>query len=262
MRQRICLIVGAGPGVGMGVARKFGREGFTIVLIARGQQSLTEYVRLLAQESITAVGYAVDIADLAGFKTMLTQIEHEVGPAQVLIYNAAVLTVGGVLAIDPAQLLSDLTVNVVGITVAVQSVVPQMRAAGSGTVLITGGGLSLSPFHEWTSLGIGKAGARNLSYALFAELNPLGIHAATVTIRGTVAEDTPLSPANIAEKFWQLHLQPKGKWEAELMFPLAKANQTMATLALGNSLGRIRFTVNPKVIDGFFKNKQLMAACA
>ncbi len=50
------------------------------------------------------------------------------------------------------------------------------------------------------------------------ELEPEGIHVATVTIAGTVAEATPFAPHVIAEQFWRLHAQERGAWETEVVF--------------------------------------------
>lgn len=67
------------------------------------------------------------------------------------------------------------------------------------------------------SLGVGKAGIRNLAFSLFAELKDAGIHAATVTIGGLVKPGTAFDPDQIAEAYWTLHVQPKGSFERELV---------------------------------------------
>ena len=65
---------------------------------------------------------------------------------------------------------------------------------------------------------VGKAGLRNLAFGFFAELKDSGVHAATVTICGVVAPDTPFSPDRIAESNWALHTQPDGAFEREVIF--------------------------------------------
>jgi hypothetical protein len=66
------------------------------------------------------------------------------------------------------------------------------------------------------SLGVGKAGIRNLAFSLFAELKDSGIHAATVTICGLVKPGTAFDPDKIAESYWALHAQPPGAFEREI----------------------------------------------
>jgi short-subunit dehydrogenase len=92
-----------------------------------------------------------------------------------------------------------------------------MREQGAGTLLFTGGGFAFEPMPAMASLGVGKAGIRNLAFSLFAELKDAGIHAATVTIGGLVKPGTAFDPAQIAEAYWTLHAQPKGSFERELV---------------------------------------------
>jgi hypothetical protein len=68
------------------------------------------------------------------------------------------------------------------------------------------------------SLGVGKAGLRNLAFSLFSDLKASGIHAATVTICGVVKVGTPFDPDRIAERYWDLHVQEPDKWDREVIF--------------------------------------------
>jgi short-subunit dehydrogenase len=134
------------------------------------------------------------------------------------VYNAAVLRPGRASALPPEQLTSDFLVNVAGALVAVQTVLPAMRQRGSGTILLTGGGLALNPSPELASLAIGKAGIRSLAYSLFQELKPQRIHAATVTICGTVQDGTHFSAERIAEEYVWLHRQEPDNWTPEVIY--------------------------------------------
>jgi short-subunit dehydrogenase len=113
---------------------------------------------------------------------------------------------------------ADLDVSVVGAFTAAQHVLPAMRARSAGTVLLTGGGFAFEPIPEMASLDVGKAAIRNLAFSLHADLKDSGVHAATVTICGTVAPGTPFDPDRIADAYWQLHVQPTGAFERELQF--------------------------------------------
>ncbi|MBC7938908.1 MAG: short-chain dehydrogenase, partial [Chitinophagaceae bacterium] len=92
-----------------------------------------------------------------------------------------------------------------------------MMARGSGTLLFTGGGYAFEPTPMLASVGAGKAALRNLTFSLFADLKERGIHAATVTIGGAVKAGTEFDPDAIAECYWQLHMQPKGCFEREIV---------------------------------------------
>ncbi|MFX8782095.1 SDR family NAD(P)-dependent oxidoreductase, partial [Acinetobacter baumannii] len=88
----------------------------------------------------------------------------------VLIYNAAGLTMSVPTALSPEQLSADLNVSVVSALAAARVVAPSMIAAGRGSILVTGGGFALRPMAAMTSLGIGKAAVRNLAFSLAEEL--------------------------------------------------------------------------------------------
>jgi short-subunit dehydrogenase len=216
--RRNCIIVGAGPGVGQAVAQRFGREGFRLALVARRAATLTQLVDELRGQGHAAHGFSADAGDTASLHTALDLIRSQVGEPDVLVYNATAGAPGLPSRIDPDGLLADLRVSVVGALVAAQQVIPAMQARGQGTILFTGGGLALHPWPQAASLAIGKAGLRNLAYSLGAELEPAGIHVATVTIAGSVQSGTHFDPDLIAEAYWQLHSQPRGRWEREIVY--------------------------------------------
>src|SRR6201998_727426 len=112
----------------------------------------------------------------------------------------------------------DMQTNIGGALVATQAVARQMSERGSGTILLTGGGLSLAPNPDYISLSIGKAGLRAMTLGMFESLKQKGIHIATVTVHTAVTPDSKEAEA-VGEHFWQLHSQPVGKWTAEVKYP-------------------------------------------
>jgi short-subunit dehydrogenase len=204
--------------MGLAIARRFGREGFTLGLVARRAEALTGYAAELQQEGIDAAGFTANAGLTETLKEAFEQIKAQLGPPEVLVYNVAAITPGVPSQLPVEGLLANFTVNVAGALVAAQQVIPDMRAEGRGTILFTGGGLAFNPFPQAASLAIGKAGLRNLCYSLGEELEPEGIHVAIVTIAGTVKVGTFFDPARIAEKYWQLHSQPAGQWEREIIY--------------------------------------------
>lgn len=218
MATSLCTIVGAGPGVSLAVARRFGREGFRIALIARREESLADYQAELAAAGVESVGFAGDAGDAQSLRGAFERIASQLGPTAVLVYNVAANAPGTPSTLDGERLVETFRSNVVGALLAAQQVIPQMRSSGSGTILLTGGGLAFNPWPQAAALAVGKAGLRNLAYSLAAELEPLGIHAATVTIAGMVQAGTPFDPDVIADAYWQLHTQPAGQWEPEIIY--------------------------------------------
>lgn len=218
MSDKICAIVGAGPGVGLAVARRFGREGFRLALLARRAEALTQYAADLEEAGLKAEGFPTDAADFGSLTTALAEVTARMGAPEVLVYNPAVIRQQKPSELEADTLLADLQVNVAGALVCAQQVIPAMKPEGRGTILFTGGGLALNPHPQYASLAVGKAALRNLAYSLGAELESSGIHVATVTIAGFVQPGTFFDPDLIAEKYWALHAQEAGRWEREVVY--------------------------------------------
>jgi NAD(P)-dependent dehydrogenase (short-subunit alcohol dehydrogenase family) len=79
-------VFGAGPGMGRAVARRFGREGFQVALVARNQDRLDAFTRELAADGIEAAGFAGDMADRDALPGMIEAITARFGPIDVLEY--------------------------------------------------------------------------------------------------------------------------------------------------------------------------------
>jgi len=110
-------------------------------------------------------------------------------------------------------------VNVLSALAGAQWALPAMKDAGRGTLLFTGGGLGLHPKAGLASGALGKAALRSLALSFALELEPFGIHAATLTLCGFVQPGTDLSPDRVAQALWDLHVQPAGSWDSERVLP-------------------------------------------
>jgi NAD(P)-dependent dehydrogenase (short-subunit alcohol dehydrogenase family) len=213
---RTIVVVGAGPGLGAAIARRFAREGFRVALVARTAEGIDLTGMDLAGPPAVA---AADVADEAGLRAGFAELRSQVGDPEVCVYNPSLFVPGTPSELSYDGLLQGLRVGLLGAVVAVQEVVPAMRAAGRGTILLTGSGVGLKPPPSSAALGMQKAALRNLAQALAEELRADGIHAATVTIRGALAPGTPFDPDVVADAFWQLHAEgarDPQTWHAEL----------------------------------------------
>ncbi|MCB0214170.1 MAG: SDR family NAD(P)-dependent oxidoreductase [Anaerolineae bacterium] len=218
MSKKICVVVGVGPGIGLAVAKRFGREGFDLALIARRAEALAQYVADLEASGLTARAFSADAADFDTLVQAFDQIKEQLGPPTVLVYNAALIKPETPSALPVDNLMMTFRVSVAAALVCAQQVIPEMKAQKSGTILFTGGGLALSPHPQYSSLAASKAALRNLTYSLGAELEADGIQVATVTIAGFVQPGTHFDPDRIAEEYWRLHSQPPGEREREFVY--------------------------------------------
>jgi NAD(P)-dependent dehydrogenase (short-subunit alcohol dehydrogenase family) len=209
------LLIGAGPGVGAGVVRRFGREGFRSTLISRGD---TEVASELRSGGLEIEAIVADIEDLDGYRETLEQIFSAGGAPGVVVYNAALPDPGEILDTTIERLRTAHDVDVIGAVIAAQVAAPVLRAAGGGTLLVTSGGFADNPVPALASLSIGKAALRSAQTLVAAGVAEDGIHAAIVTIAGAVKPGTAFDPDNIAELFWTAHTDSKDAWQTEYRF--------------------------------------------
>ncbi|WML51343.1 SDR family NAD(P)-dependent oxidoreductase [Neobacillus sp. PS3-12] len=212
MSEKILLIVGAGPGISLNTAKKFGKEGFNVALISRSMDSLQKYESELKDDGIAAKGFPGDVSSVESLKTAIDAVIKTYGKIDVLLYNAAAGRPGKPTTLSMDQLVEDFKINVAGALTSVKEVIPHME---NGTILLTGGGLALHPYADYASLAIGKAGIRNLANSLHQELSPKGIYVGTLTINGFVQEGTYYSAENIAKAFYSMY---EKQTETEIIF--------------------------------------------
>jgi short-subunit dehydrogenase len=214
----IAVVVGAGPGMGLALAQRFGSEGFTVALIARRREALDQYVSELAQAGITAVGFAADIGVEESLRDAFAQIRANVGDVDVLLFNASSNPPGRPEAVPTQDVVDAFRIGAAGALIAAQEVLPTMRQRDGGCLFFTGGGLALKPWPPSTALGMAKAALRNLVASLATDVADTNIHVATVIINGLVGKPG-FEPDNIADRFWELYQQPPGEFAAEVIHP-------------------------------------------
>ncbi|MFD6066115.1 MULTISPECIES: SDR family NAD(P)-dependent oxidoreductase [Amycolatopsis] len=201
------IVVGAGPGLGMGVARSFGRQGFQVGLIARNKDTLDGLAGELAGLGVTAEAFPADIRDRAALVDALAAARQALGPVDVLEYSPSptgVITHAAQTTVASAT--EQFELHVLGAVTAVGQVLPDMRARGDGTLLLTTGVSSAIPAPFLANVGLAMAGLRNWAHALHTELRPEGIHVATVTIAsGVVPGDPVADPDVIGARYHDLY---------------------------------------------------------
>jgi NADP-dependent 3-hydroxy acid dehydrogenase YdfG len=217
-RSRImpgAVIIGAGPGIGQAVARRFAREGLPITLIARGGQTLRAVADAVAPHGVPVIALQADSTDRAELDAALEQAIGEHGVPEVAVYNAALVRADELGELSVRDHMEAWAVNVVGALNAAARLAPMMAARGSGTFLVTGG--MPEPKPQYVSLSLGKAGVRTLIALLDQQYGSSGVHAASVTVDGPVAPGTDFDPDDIAEHYWRLHTQPRRLWAREAL---------------------------------------------
>lgn len=204
----LITIIGAGPGLGLEIARAFGRRGFDVALVARTQAKLDALAQTLAGEGINAHGFAADISRPETVTTAIRTIKDTLGPIDVLEFSPADSSLApvDVLEVTMENLQPQIDFYLGGALSAVGAVLPDMIAAGHGTVLITTGGGSFSPMPFLGNVNIAAAGLRNWTVNLHNALQPKGVYVAHMGITALIGGGHPdAEPDVIAEALAGLH---------------------------------------------------------
>jgi NAD(P)-dependent dehydrogenase (short-subunit alcohol dehydrogenase family) len=209
------VIIGAGPGIGNSVARRFAREGLPIALIARRAATVAGVAEAVVPFGVPVLSLTADSTDETALRSALDAASDEHGTPDVAVYNAAIIQADNVGQLSPRAQLDAWNVNVVGALTAAAHVAPAMAQRGSGSFIVTGG--MPHPKREHVSLSLGKAGLRTLVDLLALEYGASGVHVASVTVAGPVAPGTAFDPDDIAERYWALHTQPRCQWQREVL---------------------------------------------
>ncbi|MFI7640652.1 SDR family NAD(P)-dependent oxidoreductase [Nonomuraea sp. NPDC049400] len=209
-------IVGAGPGMGLAIARTFGSRGFDVALIARTKEKLETLAGQLGQEGITAAAFPADVLDRPSLTAALEAAKDRFGGLDVLEYSPAPHSpVPGFTMAVPSEVTVDnlqpqIEYNLYGAVAAAGAVLPAMRAAGAGTLLFTTGGGSVDPIPMLGNVNTAAAALRNWVLNLNKELTGSGVYAAHVAISVWIGGGGPegfptATPEQIAPLYWDLH---------------------------------------------------------
>lgn len=213
------VIVGVGPGIGLELARAFATAGHPVAMLARDKAKLDGYAAELASSTGQAApGYAADAADPDALRAALGSAIAELGAPNVLVYNAGVLRRDSPVGGDHGDWIRNTAINVLGAKVAADTVLPELRD-GRGSLFFTGGGYALRPSKDFASLSVGKAALRAYVQVLHNQLAGTSVHATSVTVTAAIeAGEGRFDPAVLAQTYIELHNQPEGEWQHELVY--------------------------------------------
>ena len=220
----VCVVVGVGPGNGAALARCFAREGYAVALLARR----TELSNKLATELPDARAYACDVGNDASVVQTFAAIAKEMGPVDVVAYNAGSGTWGTVEEITPDNFEAAWRTNALGLLLVSQQVIPAMKAKGTGAIVVVGATASRRGMPRTTAFAPAKAAQKSLAEAMAKHVGPMGIHVAIIILDGVVdlertrqaMPDKPdeffIKPDDVAgTAFWLTH-QPRSAWSFEV----------------------------------------------
>jgi short-subunit dehydrogenase len=216
--NRHLLLVGAGPGLGLAIARRFASGGYRITLLARSTDGLDKLTGSLADTGAKIETIAADASDPDALGDQITALYSRQDAPGVIVYNAVVGAPDQLLSSSVAHLQTAYAVDVIGAIVVAQRAAPTMRAARSGTIIATGGGFADHPIPVLATVSLGKAALRSAATMLGSDLKADGIRVTTLTIDGQIVAGTPFDPDLIAQRYWEVAQTDDGSWQPEFRF--------------------------------------------
>jgi short-subunit dehydrogenase len=219
----VIVVLGVGPGLGMSVAHRFGKEGYAVALISRSDARHSDYLRTLADAGIEARAFTADATDSAQLRQTIDVIRDRFGRIDVGYFGlAATMSLAGdITTLDAAGAESALK----GVLPAVDFaslLIPELTRRGEGGLLFAGGLSSVVPMPPLAGLALFAAALRNYAITLHAALAPVGVYAGIITIGGLIErgdiheamQQNPalgelgvgtLNPDELAEMVWRLY---------------------------------------------------------
>ena len=238
----VCLVFGAGAGLGGTVAAKFASEGYHSYLCRRtDQEGLNKLVKGIEDSGGSASGELINAIEENSIEELINKVESEVGPIEVVIYNLGAQT--------GMKLLSETSYREFewgwkmasfGLFRVAKVLCPLMVDRGKGTILVTSATAAMRGNATQHSHAAAMAGRRMLCQSLNAEFSSQGVHVAHIIVDGAVdAPDTLgkmmgpemyqkfretkgmehdglLLPKEIAKTYYHLSQQHRSAWTHEL----------------------------------------------
>jgi NAD(P)-dependent dehydrogenase (short-subunit alcohol dehydrogenase family) len=229
----VALVVGAGPGLGASICRRFARGGHTAVgLRRRHGDELDALCREIEAEGGRAFGFECDVRSEESVEQIFERVEKEIGSIEVVVFNPGA-NVNFPIRDTTARVFRKVwEMACFGGFLVGREAARRMVPRGRGTILFTGATASLRGNPGFAAFASAKAGLRNLAQSMARELGSEGIHVAHVVVDGGIdgafireamgdrlAEAPPdsiLQPDDIAETYWAIHSQKRSAWSFEV----------------------------------------------
>jgi NAD(P)-dependent dehydrogenase (short-subunit alcohol dehydrogenase family) len=224
MANKVCVVIGVGPGNGAAIARRYAAGGYAVALLARRLETSSAEAAALPG----AKAYACDATSADDVTRVFTAIRADLGEPEVLVYNAGSGVFADIERATPADFEGAFRVNVLGAVLASQQVIPSMKAAGRGSIVFIGATATVKGGPRSAAFSSAKAGQRGLAESMARHLWPQGIHVSIIVVDGVVdlaatrermpnvPESFFIKPDGVAETAFQLSQQDRSAWSFEV----------------------------------------------
>lgn len=227
----VCLVIGAGAGIGGNVGRRFAQAGYHAVLCRRSDRDgLDQLVADIVTTGGSASGYLLNAVAADSLEHRVAAVEAEIGPIEVVVFNLGA-QIGDRSLRETSYKAFEMGWRLATFALfrLAAAVCPLMEARGKGTILVTSSTAAVRGNGGQHSHAAAMGGRRMLCQSLNAEFAPKGIHVAHIIIDGSVDAPDTLGKLLGPERFQQLR-ESRGMAHDGLMLP-AKIADTYFHLA-------------------------------
>tara|TARA_Y200000002_G_scaffold142654_1_gene117799 strand:+ start:172 stop:930 length:759 start_codon:yes stop_codon:yes gene_type:complete len=238
--DKICLVIGAGAGIGGTVAKRFAKEGYYSYLARRtDEDGLNNLIKEISDSGGKASGSLLNVIDENSIEDLILKIETEIGPIDTVIYNIGAQIGDRALAETSYKAFEmGWRMATFGLFRLAQAVTPKMKERQGGNIIVTSATSAVRGNKGQHSHAAAMGGRRMLCQSLNAEFSKDGIHVAHVIIDGAVdAPDTlgkmlgpdlfekfkeqkgadgMILPESVADTYLFLAQQKKSTWTHEI----------------------------------------------
>jgi NAD(P)-dependent dehydrogenase (short-subunit alcohol dehydrogenase family) len=221
----VCLVIGAGAGIGGSVAQRFAAEGYHACLCRRSdEEGLQKMVADIESAGGSASGYILNAIKDDSIEQQVATVEADIGPIEVVLYNLGA-QIGDRALKDTSYKDFEMgwRLGNFGLFRLASAVTPLMEARGKGTILVTSATAAVRGNAGQHSHAAAMGGRRMLCQTLNAEFSPKGIHVAHIIIDGAVDAPDTLGKMLGKERFQQLR-ESRGGDNDGLLLPREVAN--------------------------------------
>ena len=238
--EKVCLVIGAGAGIGGTVAKKFASDGYHAYLARRtDEEGLNRLIKEIEDAGGKASGSLLNVIEENSIEDLVNKIESEIGPIDTVIYNIGA-QIGDRALADTSYKAFEMgwRMATFGLFRLAQVLTPKMKERQSGNIIVTSATSAVRGNGGQHSHAAAMGGRRMLCQSLNAEFSKDGIHVAHVIIDGAVdapdtlgkmlgpelfeqfkekkGENGMIIPEEVAETYLFIAKQKKSTWTHEI----------------------------------------------
>jgi 3-oxoacyl-[acyl-carrier protein] reductase len=217
------ILTGAGSGIGRATAEAFAKKAHPLALVDIDSERLEQIAATCRRTSTRTTSFVCDVSNQSNVAQTYQAIRSQSGTPKILINCAGMGRFAPFLEIEPAEWIRMFQVNVMGTVFFTRAVLPDMLAAGSGTIINVGSRMAIDAHSTTTAYAATKGAILAFSKALAAEVSTKGIKVTflapggTKTNIATPKHDSYLEPSAVADAIVYIAENEGNVWIRDLV---------------------------------------------